>query len=47
MNDQVKVQGKHDPEILVMFKPLLDFFARGPRPSAPVSPTQPQASAAR
>lgn len=35
MNDQVKAQGKHDPELLVMFKPLLDFFARGPRPPAP------------
>ena len=34
-NDQVKAQGKHDPEILVMFKPLLDFFARGPKPAAP------------
>jgi hypothetical protein len=39
-NDQVKVQGKHDPEIFVMFKPLLDFFARGPRQSA-VPPTAP------
>ncbi len=47
MNDQVKVQGKHDPEIFVMFKPLLDFFARGPRPGAAVSPTAPQAPAAR
>jgi hypothetical protein len=43
-NDQVKAQGKHDPEILVMFKPLLDFFARGPRPAAP-SPA-PQATRA-
>jgi len=33
-NDQIKAQGKHDPELLVMFKPLLDYFARGPRPSA-------------
>ena len=41
-NDQVKAQGKHDPEILFMFKPLLDFFARGPKPAAP-SPA-PQAS---
>ena len=35
MNDQVKAQGKHDPELLVKFKPLLDFFARGPRSPAP------------
>lgn len=34
INDQVKAQGKHAPEVLVMFKPVLDFFARGPRPSA-------------
>lgn len=27
-NDQVKVQGKRDPEVLVMFKPVVDFFAR-------------------
>jgi hypothetical protein len=47
MNDQVRVQGKHDPELSVMFKPLLDFFARGPRASAPVSSTMPQASGAR
>ncbi len=31
VNDQVKVQAKHDPEIASMFKPVLDFFARGPR----------------
>jgi hypothetical protein len=37
MNDQVKAQGKHDPELMVMFKPLLDFFARGPRASAPAA----------
>ena len=46
-NDQVKVQGKHDPEILVMFKPLLDFFARGPRAAAPAPSPAPQASAPR
>jgi hypothetical protein len=39
-NDQVKAQGKHDPEILVMFKPLLDFFARGPKPVAPAPAPQ-------
>jgi hypothetical protein len=43
MNDQVKAQGKHDPELLVMFKPLLEFFARGPREPAPA----PQETAAR
>ncbi len=31
VNDQVKVQMKHDPEIASMFKPVLDFFAKGPR----------------
>lgn len=36
LNDQVKVQGKHDPEVMVMFKPVLDFFARvRPTASAP------------
>jgi hypothetical protein len=35
MNDQVKSQGKHDAELLVIFKPLLDFFAKGPRPTGP------------
>jgi hypothetical protein len=38
MHDQVKAQGKHDPELLVMFKPLLDFFARGPRQPTPPAP---------
>ena len=46
-NDQVKAQGNHDPEVLVMFKPLLGFFARGPRPSAPVPSPAPQATAAQ
>lgn len=32
INDQVKAQGKHDPQLLTMFEPVLDFFARGPRP---------------
>jgi hypothetical protein len=27
-NDQVKAQGKRDPEVMVMFKPVVDFFAR-------------------
>ncbi len=47
MNDQVKVQGKHDPEFLVMFKPLLDFFARGPRAPVPVPAPAPQPPTAR
>jgi len=47
MNDQVKAQGKHDPEFTVMFKPLLDFFARGPRAPAPVPSPAPQATSAR
>jgi len=25
LNDQVKAQGKHDPEVMVMFKPVLDL----------------------
>lgn len=41
INDQVKAQGKHDSEVMVMFKPVLDFFARiRPAPA-------PQAAAAR
>lgn len=35
VNDQVKAQAKHNPELLVMFKSVLDFFARGPRGGAP------------
>lgn len=31
VNDQVKAQGKFQPELLVIFKPVLDFFARGSR----------------
>jgi hypothetical protein len=46
-NDQVKMQGKHDPEVLVMFKPLLDFFARGPRSPIPAPLPTPQAAATR
>jgi hypothetical protein len=33
MNDQVKSQGKHEPELLIMFKPLLDLFTRNARPA--------------
>ena len=46
-NDQVKAQGKHDPEVLIMFKPLLDFFARGPRPPVTAPSPAPQAAAAK
>jgi len=36
VNDQVKAQGKHDPELLAIFKEVIDYFARGPRgPKAP------------
>jgi hypothetical protein len=44
LHDQVKAQGKHDPELLVMFGGLLDVFARGPRQPAavPPAPTGPQ-----
>lgn len=45
VNDQVKAQGKHAPEVLVMFKPVLDFFARGARSSAPAPSPAPQAAA--
>lgn len=31
LNDQVKAQGKHNPELLTMFKDVIDYFARGPR----------------
>lgn len=31
VNDQVKAQAKHDPALLAMFQPLIDFLARGPR----------------
>lgn len=31
VNDQVKAQGKHDPELLTIFKDIIDYFARGPR----------------
>jgi hypothetical protein len=40
-NDQVKAQGKRDPEVMVMFKPVVDFFARtrpGVAASAPEAP---------
>jgi hypothetical protein len=29
VNDQVKAQAKHDPELLAPFKALVDYFARG------------------
>ena len=31
MNDQVKAQGKHNPELLTIFQQLLDYFARSTR----------------
>ena len=37
VNDQVKAQGKHDPELLTIFKDVIDYFARGPR--APKGPS--------
>jgi hypothetical protein len=33
MNDQVKVQAKHDPALALMFDQVLRFFALGPRPT--------------
>jgi hypothetical protein len=44
MNDQVKAQGKHDPQFLTMFKPLIDFFARGGKVQAPAPSPSPQAA---
>jgi ABC-type transporter Mla subunit MlaD len=41
VNDQVKAQGKHDPEVLVMFKPVLDFFAHARPAPAPAPAPQP------
>jgi hypothetical protein len=35
MNDQVKVQAKHEPELLIMFKTLVNLFTRGSRPADP------------
>jgi hypothetical protein len=40
LNDQVKAQGKRDSELMVMFKPVVDFFARvrpGVAPEAPAA----------
>lgn len=34
LNDQVKAQGKHNPELLNIFDPIVRFFAKGPRPGA-------------
>lgn len=31
VNDQVKTQGKRDPELLVIFADLIDYLAKGPR----------------
>jgi hypothetical protein len=31
VNDQVKAQAKHDPGLIAMFQPLIDFLAKGPR----------------
>lgn len=46
VNDQVKAQGKHDPEVMVMFKPVLDFFARV-RPAPAPAPQPAQATVPR
>jgi hypothetical protein len=40
-NDQVKAQGKRDPEVMVMFKPVVDFFARARPGAAPTTPEAP------
>jgi ABC-type transporter Mla subunit MlaD len=36
VNDQVKAQGKHQPEIEKMFESVLAYFAKGPRKTPPV-----------
>jgi hypothetical protein len=37
----VKAQGKHAPEVMVMFKPVLDFFARvRPAATPPATPSR-------
>jgi hypothetical protein len=38
VNDQVRAQGKHEPELLAVFSPVLNFFARGPRTRRPPAP---------
>ena len=35
VNDQIKAQGKHDPELLALFKDVIDFFARTPKVPKP------------
>jgi hypothetical protein len=35
MNDQVKAQAKHNPELLTIFQNLLDYFARSTSRKAP------------
>jgi ABC-type transporter Mla subunit MlaD len=35
VNDQVRAQGKRDPELLAMFSDVLNFFSRGPRTQRP------------
>jgi hypothetical protein len=39
VNDQVKVQGKRNPELLAIFKPLSEFLTKGHRPT-PSAPAQ-------
>lgn len=38
VNDQVKAQGKHNPELLNIFEPIVRFFAKGPRPGPEAPP---------
>ena len=40
INDQVKTQAKRNPELLVIFKPLIDFLAKGPRVVKPTPPAK-------
>jgi hypothetical protein len=35
VNDQVKAQAKHAPELLAIFRPLIDFFAHAPSRTQP------------
>jgi len=40
VNGQVKEQGKFNPELLSIFRVLLDFLSRGPRKDPPTAPTE-------
>lgn len=41
VNDQVKAQAKHNPELLAPFKALIDYFAKGHRQAVPQPAPEP------